>query len=72
MNKLQKVYIGNKKITDYNYGSDKILSFKTNIKEGENQPIKIIAKINYQENLTEDIEILHKFDLGFGDGFLSY
>lgn len=67
--KLQKVYIGNKEITDYNYGSDKILSFKTNIKEGENQPIKIIAKINYQENLTEDIEILHKFDLGFGVDF---
>ena len=67
--KLQQVYIGNKEITDYNYENDNVLSFKTNIKEGENQPIKIITKINYQENLTEDVEILHKFDLDFGVDF---
>jgi len=66
---LEKVYIGNKEITDYTYGNDKQLAVKTKIKNGENEKIKIIAKVNYQENLTKDIEILHKFDLNFGVDF---
>lgn len=66
---LEKVYVGNEEITDYTYGNDKQLTFKTSIKKGENEPVKIVAKVNYQEDLTNDIEILHKFDLSFGVDF---
>lgn len=66
---LEKVYVGNDEITDYTYGNDKMLNLKTSIKNGENKPIKVIVKVNYQENLTEDVEIIHKFDLSFGVDF---
>ncbi len=46
-----------------------MLNLKTSIKNGENKPIKVIVKVNYQENLTEDVEIIHKFDLSFGVDF---
>ena len=60
---IDKVYVGNNEIKDYVYNINRKLTFKTKIKNGENEKIRVITIVNKQEDLSKDIEISNKFEI---------